>query len=298
MRKLVPAVLAAVLLAGFGTPSADAGQIVSATGPVTVNKKQVSAAQPIVLKANDVVSTGPGVTAVLRSDAGDEVRIDANSSVRHEGVDDGVEYLFVERGTATGTVAAKTAVGCASGWATAPAGGRAEVRVEVPPENAASEGRFRTLRGDAWIRNGDQAFWVPANHSVTVTTDPNSPGDACFRTAQQNAGEVTLRRTVSNGNIYVRIPRATSGCVKEHPGDKSRISNDLTSNKLAKLQVTTDFGSKASAGIGPGGFALIDNQTGSIESFAEDLFEDLGDDASDFDTVESEVISEQRRSKR
>lgn len=298
MRKFVPGVLAAVVLAAFAARSADAGQIVSATGPVTVNKKQVSATQPIVLKAGDVVSTGAGVTAVFRSDAGDEIRIDANSAVRHEGVDDGIEYVFVERGTATGTVAAKTSVGCGSGWATAPAGAKSEVRVEVPPENG-SEGRFRSLRGDTWIRNGSQAFWVPANHSVTVTTDPNTPGDACFRTAQQNSGDVTLRRTVSNGNIFVKIPRATSGCVKEHAGDKTRISNDSTSNKLAKLQVTTDFGSKAAAGIGPSGFALIDNQTGSIESFAEDFFEDLGDDASDYDPVEStDSLSTQRRSKR
>lgn len=299
MRKFVPAVLAAGLLAGFAAGTADAGQIVSASGPVTVNGKQATAAQPIVLKAGDKVATGAGVTAVFRSDAGDEIRLDPNTTIRHEGVDGGSEYVLVERGTAQGAVSAKTTFGSSSAWATAPQGQRSEVRVEAPAEKGGTEGRFRSLRGDTWLRNGSQAVWLPANNSVTLNTDPAKPGDMCFRTAQTNEGTVTVRRTVAGGNIDARIPRASSGCVMDHPNNRTKISNDLTSSKTTKIIVATDYGARGGASIGPGTFALIDNSTGTVETFLEDLFEDLGDDATDYDPVEdSSDASLTRRGKR
>lgn len=299
MRKFVTAVLAAGVLSVVAAGPALAGQIVSATGKIRVNGQPVSVDQPLTLKKGDRVAT-EGSSIVFRSDAGDEIRVDANSSVRHEGAEGGVEYFFVESGIATGKLSDKTSLGTSAAWATAAKGTQTEVRAEASAATGATEGRFRALKEGTWLRNGNTDVWLPENHSVTLWIDPAKPGDTCFRTSQQNEGEIEAVRVVSGGNITVRIPRATSGCVMNHPGNKTKITNDITSNKQTKIQVTTDFGARGTAAIGPGTFALIDNSTGAVETFQDDYDSDVGDEQPmDYDPVEdASDASISRRSKR
>ncbi|MCG3134899.1 MAG: hypothetical protein HMLKMBBP_02307 [Planctomycetes bacterium] len=282
--------LAAFALAAAlaGTHAAEAAQV-SGAG-VRVNNQPVAADKAVTLKSGDVVTTLDG-PAVIKTDAGDEIRLDRNSTVRHEGTSDGVEYLLVLAGTATGTVSPKTTFGASSSWATAPEGGKGEVRVEVPAGRG--EGRFRsvsTTTGGVWLRNNDTNVWLPDGNSVSITTDPALPGAVCYRTSQQNNASIEIHKLVSGGTIRIRYPRAAEGCIQPLSGNKTKVTNSINSNKQEKADVATLFGSNSQAALGPGAFAIIDNQTGGIElgeefqEVPEDEIYDPVDDATDAST--------------
>lgn len=267
------------------TLSAEAGQVQGAG--VRVNNQAVAGDKPVALKKGDVVSTLDG-TAVIRTETGEEIRLDRNTTLRHEGTEGGVEYFLVLTGSATGKVSATSTLGSSSSWATAPEGGTAEVRVEVPASRG--EGRFRTVSGTAggvWLRNGDMNVWLPEGNSLSITTDPTLPGATCFRTSQQNNTSIEVQRMVTGGTIRVRFPRASEGCIQPLTGNKTKITNSINSNKQEKAEVATLFGSNSSANLGPGAFAIIDNQTGGIElgeefqEVPEDDVYDPVDDATD-----------------
>ena len=94
MRKLVPAVIAAGLLAVLSASAAQAGQIGSATGAGPVNGRPAPAA-PFALQPGQRFATPAGGSAVYRTDAGDEIKMDAGTTIRNEGVESGVEYHYL-----------------------------------------------------------------------------------------------------------------------------------------------------------------------------------------------------------
>lgn len=297
MNKLFPAALVAGLALLASASEAFAGQVVEAAGgQVKVNGKAV--AVPVALKKGDVVETGGGAVKI-KSDAGDMITLEAETKAVSEGSEDGVEYLFVRSGAAVADLSDKTSVGVAVSWATAPKGQRTQVRAEAPADRAATEGRFRTISGGTWLRNDSYSTWLPEQHSVTLWSDATKKGAMCFRTSQQNAGTVDVNKLVAGGNIRISVPRAASGCVEDFQGNKTKISNEITSNKQEKIRVETEFGAKASAEVGPGTYAVIDNTTGGIEVMEEVIDESIGEEIPSFDAVDdASDISVSRRARR
>ena len=282
MRKLVSAVLIAGA-AVFATQDALAGQITASSGPIKINGKP--ATLPVTLQKGDTVETG-SATATFKSDAGDVVTLDRSTVAKSEGAQSGVEYFFVVSGSATGNLSEKTTLGVATSWATAPQGVRTEVRVEAPADRPGTEGRFRTVSGGTWLRNDSYAVWLPAEHSVTLWRDRTKKGSMCFRTSQQNQGTVDINKTVSGGNIKISVPRAASGCVEDWVNNRTKISNEITSNKQEKIHIETEFGSKSEANLGPGTYALIDNQTGGIELIEENVDDSIGEEIPSYDPID------------
>lgn len=288
MRKLVSTVwIAGLAIAGFAAlagQDALAGQITASSGPIKVNGKP--AVLPVTLQKNDKVETGSS-TATFKSDAGDVITLDRGTTAKGEGTVGGIEYIFIVSGSAIGNLSEKTTLGVATSWATAPQGARTEVRVEAPAERAGTEGRYRTLSGGTWLRSDPYSVWLPPEHSVTLWKDAGKKGSLCFRTSQQNQGTVDVSKEVSAGNfIRITVPRAASGCVEDWAGNKTKVSNEITSNKQEKIHVETTFGSKSEANLGPGTYALIDNQTGGIEVIDDTIDDSIGEELPSYDPVD------------
>jgi len=254
--KATPAltILAGIIMATFSV-AADAGVISSATGPIQVNGKQVviKDGQPLTLEAGDVIET-----------------LDAE-----DGVEDGIDYLFVKSGTVYGTVSGKTSFGGTAGWASAPGQDEADegaaaplskIFLEVPVNRPGSEATFRSIDGGTWIRYHDYRVWVPAQHSVTLAVDPARPARMAFRTSQQNAGDVRVIKFVGGGDIHANVPKATVGRIAPEGRTKTRIDNDIASLKTGAIRLKTKYPGRddQTAAIGPGTFAIIDNATGDI----------------------------------
>jgi hypothetical protein len=283
MRSMLSMVAVAGLAVLAFAQDALAGEIVEANGPVQVNGKPVTV--PAAFNKGDVIETGAG-TAVFRSAAGDRITLESRTKAKSHGVEGGIEYLYLHVGAATGDISDKTTFGVPVGWATAPKDARTTIRAEAPADRPTIEGRFRTVKGSAWIRNGNTSTSLNEEHTVTLWTDAAKRGSMCFRTGQQNAGRVRVEREVSGGTIRMEIPRATSGCVEDMAGNKTKISNEITSNKQEKIAVSTHFGTPSAANIGPGTHAIIDNQTGGIEVVEDVTDESIGEEIPSFDPVE------------
>ena len=137
-----------------------------------------------------------------------------------------------------------------------------------PADRASSEALFRANSGEAWVSYFQFAAWLPVRHAITLTVDKTSQGLVCYRTHQQNRGNVRIEKRVQGGTIVTQVPRATSGCSRPEEGDqKTRIENDITSFKTGKILVSAEFGEGAGgdpAELGPGTYALVDNATGAI----------------------------------
>lgn len=297
MPKFVPIALVAGLVAFALAGDAFAGTLTASTGPVKVNGK--AATLPVELKKGDTVETG-AASATFKSDSGDIVTLDRDTTAKSEGVEDGVEYLFVVSGVATGDISEKTTIGVSVGWATAAKGTRTEVRAEAPADRPGVEGRFRSIKGaGTWIRNGEISTWLPEANSVTLWRDRSKRGGMCFRTSQQNTARVDVTKMVAGGAIKVSVPRATSGCVEDVANNKTKISNEITSNKQDKIKIETEFGSKSAAEVGPGTYALIDNQTGGIELIDESVDDSIGEEIPTYDPVDdASDVSTLRKTKR
>ncbi len=269
-HKLAATVLAASLLVGgvVLVRTAQAGVITSATGPVRVNGQEVviQPGEPLTLGPGDVLETLDS-NVLFQSETGDRITIERNSKVRADGVDNGVDYLFVESGAAYGTVSDKTALGGAAGWASAPEGLTSKVFLEVPADRPGSEASFRSVEGGTWVRYHDYSVWLPAKHTVTLAVDPGRTGLLAFRTSQQNPGDIRVIKGVGSGELIAYVPKATVGRVLPDEGNKTRIENDITSLKTGKIRLETRFPGKPPqrAALGPGTYALIDNSTGTIE---------------------------------
>lgn len=288
MRPIVPvravAAAAAFALCVFALAGeALAGQIVEANGAVTLNGQPVKL--PASIKKGDVIVTAANATAVFRSDAGDKISLESGTTAVGEGTENGVEYLFVKTGAATGDISDKTTFGVATSWATAPKGVRTTVRAEAPAGKGATEGRFRTVKGDTWLMNGPYAVLLPQDHTVTLWRDSGKSTAMCFRSGQQNASRVQMHKQVSGGVIRIDVPRATNGCVEDMSNNRTKISNEITSNKQEKIEISTQFGAASNAAIGPGTYALIDNQTGGIEVVQETVDDTIGEEIQTIDPV-------------
>lgn len=295
MKKLLSVVLAAAAFFSAVADEAWAGQIQASGGPIQVNNQTVAPGQTVPVRKGDVVKTGDA-SAIVKSDAGDEIRLDRGTTMRHDGVQDGTEYFLIGEGSASGNLSTRTTIGTATAWATAPEGQRAEVRVEAPMGRHDKEGRFRATKGGSWLRVNEYSMWLPEAHSITLWREDGKPGFLFFRTSQQNEGVVEIRRAVSGGTIRVRVPRAVSGYIQDM-GTKTKIANDVTSNKQQKIDIATEFGTQSAAQIGPGAYAIIDNQTGGIE-LGQEMLEDNLDDFP-YDPVDDAAdASLQRRTKR
>lgn len=297
MSKFVPALIVAGLVALASAGDAFAGSLTAATGPVKVNGK--AATLPVELKKGDTVETG-AATATFKSNAGDVVTIDRDTTAKSEGTEDGVEYLFVVSGVATGDLSDKTSIGVSVSWASAAKGTRTEVRVEAPSDRPGVEGRFRAIKGaGAWLRNADISTWLPEGNSVTLWRDRSKKGGMCFRSSQQNTARVEITKRVAGGDINISVPRATSGCVEDVANNKTKISNEITSNKQDKIKIETEFGSKSTAEVGPGTYALIDNQTGGIEIIDDTSDDSVGEEIPTYDPVDdASDVSTLRKTKR
>ena len=269
MRHLgVVFVLAASAALGFAS-TARAATITSASGPIHVNGAEVriDPAQPLKLQPNDKVDALQA-TVTIRSEAGDELSLEPGSGLTFQGVDNDIELLFLRWGAATGFVSPRTSLGVAAAWVEVPEGGaKTRVFVEAPRSAAATQGHFRAVDGDVWLRYRSYSAFLPRAHSVTLDVDPSRPGSLCFVTSQQNQGEVRVQRRVQGGDIIVSVPRASQGCFEDAEGNKTRICNDIRSLKTAKMAIATVFAGRPpyDATIGPGTCALVDNATGAIQ---------------------------------
>lgn len=297
MSKFAPAVLVAGIVALALAGDAFAGSLTASTGPVKVNGK--AAVLPMEIKKGDTIETGTA-SATFKSDAGDIVTIDRDTTAKSDGAQDGVEYLFVVSGIATGDISEKTSIGVSVGWATAAKGTRTEVRAEAPADRPGVEGRFRSIKGaGTWIRNGEISTWLPEANSVTLWRDRSKRGGMCFRTSQQNTARVDVTKMVAGGAIKISVPRATSGCVEDVANNKTKISNEITSNKQDKIKIETEFGSKSTAEVGPGTYALIDNQSGGIEVVDETVDDSVGEEMPSYDPVDdASDVSSLRKTRR
>lgn len=267
MKKSSACAAAIALLLLAAAPAA-AGEITSATGPIRVNDQEVVVrpGEPLALGEGDVVET-LGANVAWRSVAGDRVTLEPGTTARADGEDDGIDYLFVESGAAYGTLGDKTALGATAGWASAAEGEMGKVFLEVPANRAGSEASFRCVEGGIWARYHGYAVWLPGQHSVTLAVDPNAPDVLGFRTSQQNEGEIQVVKSAGNGQILAFVPKATIGRMRPEGSDKTRIENDITSLKTGKIRLETRYPGKPDqeAALGPGTYALIDNETGTIE---------------------------------
>lgn len=272
----------AVLAFGFVAATAvlaQAGTITGASGPFKVNgaNQTLPAGGSLALKRNDVVDT-LGSSLTYRSDTGDTVILETGSLVREEETTATAAGIFLLRGAVTGVVSEKTQVGCAAGWATAPAGQKCRLLVESTPGRETTEALFRAVEGSAFVNyRAFNAFLLP-QHSVTLDIDPAAPGTLRFRTGQQNAGEVKIAKSVPAGEIAAWVPKASLGSFNDEPENKTKVCNDINSLKSAKIRLQTRFAGRGenTAAIGPGTCALIDNATGAIQVlFAAVKFEIL-----------------------
>lgn len=274
-------VIAAVVATAFSLAavSAEAGTITAATGAFTVNGSSVKleAGKTLTLKKDDKFDTGQS-SVTYRSDTGDLVTFEPGSVGREDETTDAAAGVFLVKGSASGVLTGKTQVGVAAGWITAKTAVRTKVYVDAIAGRENSEAQFRAVEGSAWINY--RAFNVtllPA-HTVTLNIDPSALGTFCFRTGQQNAGEVEVRKTTAAGEIVASVPKATLGCFTDETNNKTKICNDINSLKTAKIRLQTLFSGKSdnTAAIGPGTCALIDNATGAIQVlFAAVKFEIL-----------------------
>lgn len=270
--------LALAALTAFAA-AAEAGTITGASGPFTVNGSNVTleSGKTVTLKVSDKFDTGKS-TVTYRSDTGDVVTFEPDSIGREEPTTEASAAVFLMKGSASGSLSGKTQVGCAAGWITAKTAARTKVYVDAISGRENSEAQFRAVDGSAWVNY--RAFNVtllPA-HSVTLNIDPAAFGTFCFRTGQQNAGEVEVRKSTAAGEIVASVPKATLGCFTDEADNKTRICNDINSLKTAKIRLQTLFAGKGenTAAIGPGTCALIDNATGAIQVlFAAVKFEIL-----------------------
>jgi len=263
-RKFASSACALVALA----TAAQAGSIMSATGPIQINGKDVTVApgKPVVLKTGDTFST-LAAKVVYRSETGDDVTFDAGSSAREEEVNADGAAVFMLKGSATGTLSDRTLVGVAAGWVNAPQKSKTKVTVDATPGRENTGASFRAVEGAATIRYRSYRMYLMPAHSVTLDIDPAAPGNLAFRTGQQNAGDVEIHRTVAAGSdIVASVPKASLGAFTDEPGNKTKVYDDINSLKTAKIKLESRFAKGTnSASIGPGTSALIDNATGAIE---------------------------------
>jgi hypothetical protein len=281
MRRPSPAPIAfavAVCAALAAATRADAGTITAATGEFAVNGKTMTLEgdKTVALKKNDVLESR-NANVSYKSDTGDALLVESGSVVREEETTDVAAGLFIKKGAVTGTLSDKTQLGAAAGWMTAPLGGKAKVLVETTAGREASEALFRAVEGNATVSYHAFTAKLPPAHSVTLDVDSSVPGTLLFRTGQQNAGEVEIRKATAAGLMLAYVPKASLGSIRDEPGNKTRICNDINSLKTAKVRLETRFaGSTNTAAIGPGTCAVIDNATGRIElAFAPVKFEIL-----------------------
>lgn len=265
MFATVAACLALALCVQLGMAAAVTG----ASGPITVNGKvvQVEDGKPLQLKPGDQVEAGSS-SVTIQTAAGDTIVLDPGSSARAEGVQDGVDGVFLESGSATATLSQQSTVGVGAGWVQLDADqkGQARVYIEAPADQNGSVGFFRALQGDVYVRYRSYSVFLPARHSVSLTIDPRNPSDLRFRTAQQNAGEIIILKQAGGGVIETQIPKATSGLFRLVDGTRTRIENDVTSLKTGRIVVTTRYGgTEQQAFLGPGTYALVNNATGAIQ---------------------------------
>lgn len=266
MRFTLAAVLA---LTAFTAAAAQAGTITGATGPIKVDDASVTLTpgKTITLKKGQKVDT-LGATVTYRSDTGDVITLNSGTvAIEHETVDTGAA-IFLSKGSASGTLTEKTRIGAAAGWIGAPKGGSAKVQIEPAGGRENSEALFRTTEGEAWVQYFDFAVLLRKSQSAILDVDPASHGTLCFRTGQQNPGDVEIRKATTAGVIHTYVPKATIGCISDVEGEnKTKICNDINSLKTAKIHIKTLFSGKSpnEADIGPGTCALIDNATGAIE---------------------------------
>jgi hypothetical protein len=247
--------------------AAQAGTITSASGPIQVNGKDVAVAagKSVALKAGDTFST-MAAKVTYRSETGDDITFEPGSSVREEEVNSDGAAVFMLKGSASGMLSDRTLLGVAAGWVNAPQKAKARVTVDATPGRENAGASFRAVDGSATIRyRSFKMFLMPA-HSVTLDIDPAAPGSLCFRTGQQNAGDVEIHKTAGGGDIVASVPKATLGCFTDEPQNKTKICDDINSLKTAKIKLESRFPKGTNtASIGPGTCALIDNATGAIQ---------------------------------
>lgn len=261
------AILAGTAVATLATV-ADAGVITSATGPIRVNGQEVVVKpnEPLKLGPGDVIET-LGANAVFQSENGDRITIEDGTTARADGVEDGIDYLFIEFGTAYGTVSDKTSLGGTAGWAAAPEARTSKIYIEVPANRPGEEATYRSIEGGAWVRYHSYRVWLPEQHSATLAVDPETPDLLAFRTSQQNSGDVRVIKSTGDGDIIAEVPKATLGRILPEGTGRTRIENHIKSLKTGKIRLETQYPGKPvqNAALGPGTYAVINNDTGDIQ---------------------------------
>lgn len=266
--KISQSCWAVVAILGLSASSASAAVIASASGPIRVNDKPVTvrAGDSLALNTGDVVET-LGATVAVETADGNRVTLEPGTTARSDGIEDDIEYLFVESGAAYGSVSARTYVGGTAGWASAREGTTGRFFLEVPANRPGSETSFRSVEGEVGVRYHSFTVWIPQQNTVTLAVDTAEPDVLAFRTSQQNPGDVRIEKATGTGTILVIVPKATVGRMRPEDAKRTRIENDITSLKTGKIGLETHFQGKApqEAALGPGTYALINNETGTIE---------------------------------
>ncbi len=257
------------------------GSITVASGPVRVNGQQtkVVPGKPVELNRGDLFDT-QDASATWRSAAGDEVQLQPGTAARDDGVEDGVSALFVRWGLATAQISQMTLVGGAAGWASVLKDKKARVIVEVPKARAAQDAHFFAAEGTAWIRYDTYSIGLSQGLGASLSVHPLDRGVLRFRTSQQNAADVEIRRTVPAGEIVAFVPRGAIGACSEAAPGVTRILNAVDSVPSAKFRLNGRFARTQpfSAEVAPGSAVTIDASGVSPAAAPESPSRAEGDD--------------------
>jgi hypothetical protein len=260
------ALLAASLAATWdAAPAAIVRPACGAPGPVAVvNGREAPAATPLSLRAGDRVEARSD-PVTLRVAEGGEIRLSPGAVVTHQGVTNGVEYLFVVSGTAEGDLGQATALGAPASWALAAGAERCTVRVSVGKDGPADASDFLAVRGEARLRYHAIAALLPAGCRLELAPSGDGPASLSFGAAAGNPASIELTRSAARLSHAVTVPPGVSGTLADR-GAATRVScGRAPAGGLLRLEVRSDGAAVRRGAVGPGAAALLASDEVRIE---------------------------------
>lgn len=260
MSKRVVAVL--ILLLSF-VVVADAAELTKGGKVNGAAPKQV----PMALSAGDKVD-GP---ATITTATGETLLVSADGVLAVKAPEKGVELFFVIKGSVRGEIGPKVQVAVPVGWLQVPEGNKAEFYAETMGKARCF---VKANKGDLVVGYDKYQILLREGQGIELWTLADKPGDLCFTTHANNPGDVALLAKITGSlDVELVVPKATTGCVRQIPGDKTRIDSDAGSWKGGKIGLRTRLsGAEGQTGtLGPGTFAVINNATGEIEMGFEEV---------------------------
>lgn len=220
------------------------------------------------------VSLGASIAAEtadvsVRTASGDLVVINRGGSIHDTGGRGSIDEVYLECGPIDVEFSQRLRIGVAGWTVRCGRDGPAKARIELvrsSPSADHHEVRIRTNAGLVIASSSLLEVDVESGSAVSLKQDAASAATTRFRTSQANTANVVITKTVQRGRIEFRVPRAVSGEVSAPRNGKTKISNDINSNKLQSLLVGANWGSRSDLGVGAGGFAIVDDLAGDVEA--------------------------------